>query len=148
MKPGRREDVLLLLLASAPLSWLMLFGSYVLRARLALGWPLPYQPDPYELGFHLHYLAIALCFPLCMLMALAGVVAAWLPRAGGVRALRGAGRMPRRHREHLHYGLDHPRQPLVPLRLVHGLSGATLWGDRSRTHVEALQTQRTRASSR
>lgn len=48
-----------------PLGYLALFYSYVLRARLALGvWPRPYQPDPKDLGFDLHYLAVLLALPV------------------------------------------------------------------------------------
>ena len=48
-----------LLLATYPLCWLALFYGFVLRARLALGyWPAPYLPDPKDLGFTLHHLAI------------------------------------------------------------------------------------------
>lgn len=50
-----------LLLAAYPLCWLALFYSFVLRARLALGyWPAPYQPDPKDLGFTLHHTAVLL----------------------------------------------------------------------------------------
>ncbi len=49
--------------ATAPAQWLALFGLFVLRARLALGyWPRPYHPDPKDLGFDLHYLLVF--FPL------------------------------------------------------------------------------------
>lgn len=49
------------LLAVYPVGWLGLFYSFVLRARGTLGfWPTPYRPDPKELGFTLHQLAIEL----------------------------------------------------------------------------------------
>lgn len=52
-------------LASAPLLWLLLFGAFILRARVALGrWPAPNQPDPKDLGFDLHHAAIMAGIPL------------------------------------------------------------------------------------
>ncbi|MBD2546711.1 hypothetical protein [Planktothricoides raciborskii] len=43
-------------ITSMPSIYLVLFYSYVLRARLVLGrWPIPYQPDPRELGFDFHF---------------------------------------------------------------------------------------------
>ena len=57
--------VLMWSLASAPVAWLLLFGLFVLRARVALGrWPAPYQPDPKDLGFDLHHAAIVAGIPL------------------------------------------------------------------------------------
>ncbi len=54
--------------ALLPLGYLALFYSYVLRARLVLGvWPRPYQPDPKDLGFHLHYLAVLLALPVWLI---------------------------------------------------------------------------------
>ena len=48
-----------------PTAAILLFYSYVLRARLVLGyWPVPYQPDPKELGFIFHHIAIYLSFIL------------------------------------------------------------------------------------
>lgn len=48
-----------------PLIWLILFGMFVLRARLALGvWPLPHQPDPKDLGFTLHYWTLMITLPI------------------------------------------------------------------------------------
>jgi len=47
-----------------PSIYLVLFYSYVLRARLVLGrWPIPYQPDPQELGFDFHYRLIFFSLP-------------------------------------------------------------------------------------
>lgn len=52
-------------LAWFPTAAILLFYSYVLRARLVLGyWPVPYQPDPKELGFIFHHIAIYLSFLL------------------------------------------------------------------------------------
>lgn len=51
--------------ALLPLAYLALFYGYVLRARLVLGvWPRPYQPDPKDLGFALHRLAVLLTLPV------------------------------------------------------------------------------------
>lgn len=66
------------LLAVYPLGWLGLFYSFVLRARGTLGfWPTPYRPDPTELGFTLHHLAIDLgmvVLPVAALSVLALVL--------------------------------------------------------------------------
>jgi hypothetical protein len=66
------------LLAVYPLGWLGLFYSFVLRARVTLGfWPTPYRPDPQELGFTLHHLAIDLgmvVLPVAVLSVLALVL--------------------------------------------------------------------------
>lgn len=66
------------LLAVYPLGWLGLFYSFVLRARGTLGfWPIPYRPDPTELGFTLHHLAIDLgmvVLPMAVLSVLALVL--------------------------------------------------------------------------
>ena len=57
--------VLMWSLASAPAAWLLLFGLFILRARVTLGrWPAPYQPDPKDLGFDLHHAAIVAGIPL------------------------------------------------------------------------------------
>ncbi|HLP87941.1 MAG TPA: hypothetical protein VK184_04955 [Nostocaceae cyanobacterium] len=49
------------LITLVPFTSLLLFYSYVLRARLVLGrWPLPYQPDPKDLGFVIHHVIIYL----------------------------------------------------------------------------------------
>lgn len=48
-------------LALTPALWFATFWLFVLRARLALGrWPAPYNPDPKDLGFDLHYYALLL----------------------------------------------------------------------------------------
>jgi hypothetical protein len=71
----RRLGVLMWGFASAPVVWLLLFGVFILRARIALGrWPAPYQPDPNELGFHLHYMALVAGFPLMFVAPLCAVV--------------------------------------------------------------------------
>ena len=52
-------------LASAPVAWLLLFGLFILRARVRLGrWPAPYQPDPKDLGFDLHHATIVAGIPV------------------------------------------------------------------------------------
>jgi hypothetical protein len=75
MKWARR---LTWLLAVYPLGWLGLFYSFVLRARVTLRfWPTPYRPDPQELGFTLHHLAINLgmvVLPVAVLSVLALVL--------------------------------------------------------------------------
>ena len=48
-------------LALSPITWYVTFWLFVLRARMALGrWPAPYDPDPKDLGFGIHYMAIQL----------------------------------------------------------------------------------------
>lgn len=48
-----------------PVAWVILFYSFVLRARLTLGyWPSPYNPDPKALDFTIHHLVIWLGFIL------------------------------------------------------------------------------------
>ncbi|NUN98555.1 MAG: hypothetical protein HUU16_20550 [Candidatus Omnitrophica bacterium] len=50
-----------------PFIGLAAFYSFVLRARLALGyWPSYNHPEPKELGFDLHSLAIGLCVYVVM----------------------------------------------------------------------------------
>ena len=59
--PQRMVDWRIVVAAVSPLLWLVLFYSFVLRARLYLGvWPRPDQADPKDLGFEFHYLAIYL----------------------------------------------------------------------------------------
>lgn len=49
------------ILATCPLMMLISLYSFVLRARIQLGrWPAPYNPDPKNLGFDLHYLQITM----------------------------------------------------------------------------------------
>ena len=71
-RPTRTPHAILMwILASAPVGWLLLFGLFILRARVALGrWPSPYQPDPKDLGFDLHYTAIVAGFPLVFMAVL------------------------------------------------------------------------------
>ena len=65
-RPARTPlAILMWSLALAPVAWLLLFGLFILRARVALGrWPAPYQPDPKDLGFDLHHAAIVAGIPL------------------------------------------------------------------------------------
>lgn len=61
------------LIVVMPWLWLAVFYAFVLRARLFLGtWPVPYRPDPKDLGFHGHSVFIILLF-LCVPLA----VLAW-----------------------------------------------------------------------
>ena len=65
--PARLHMPIAWLICLAPAAYLMLFYSFVLRARLALGtWPQPYQPDPKDLGFGVHYAAVLVGLPLWM----------------------------------------------------------------------------------
>lgn len=72
--------ILLLLLAGYPLGVVVSLYSFVLRARLKLGfWPAPYRPDPKELGFDLHYLGVMLAlitFPFVTLVCVGWILAA------------------------------------------------------------------------
>lgn len=64
---NNRPVVFAWLLCLAPVSYLALFYSFALRARLVLGtWPQPYQPDPKALGFDIHHTAILLGLPLLL----------------------------------------------------------------------------------
>lgn len=64
--------------AATPIVWLLLFGLFILRTRVALGrWPAPYQPDPKDLGFVFHYAALMAGMPL-MFAAMLTVTAATL----------------------------------------------------------------------
>lgn len=66
---SRMVDWRIVVCAASPMLWLVLFYSFVCRARLQLGvWPRPYQPDPKNIGFELHHLAVYL-----------GVLAMFLP---------------------------------------------------------------------
>ncbi|GEM_PF-1359483 len=54
-----KTDPLLVTCALIPAASLCMFYSFVLRARFALGvWPVPYRPDPKNLGFELHHEAV------------------------------------------------------------------------------------------
>ena len=69
---ARLNAPLLWLICLAPAGYLILFYSFVLRARLALGtWPQPYQPDPKDLGFVVHYAVVLLGLPLWMVSPMA-----------------------------------------------------------------------------
>lgn len=57
-------EIRLGLLTLLPLLGLALFYGFVLRAYIELGtWPAPYNPDPKDLEFNLHHIAIWLSFP-------------------------------------------------------------------------------------
>jgi len=48
-----------------PAGWIALFYTFVVRAYFKLGyWPMPSQPDPKDLAFYIHPLAIWLSFPV------------------------------------------------------------------------------------
>lgn len=54
-----------------PLTWLVLFYSFVVRVYLILGrWPQPYLPDPKDLGLTWHHMAIWLTLPLVVVGAI------------------------------------------------------------------------------
>jgi hypothetical protein len=58
------------MLCLLPTGWIVLFYAFVVRAYLSLGhWPAPYQPDPKDLAFNLHHLAIWLSFPVIVASA-------------------------------------------------------------------------------
>lgn len=67
--------------AAFPLAWLGLFYLFVMRARWTLGrWPAPYHPDPKDLGFDFHHLAIDLglvASPVAALAVLAWAIVRW-----------------------------------------------------------------------
>ncbi len=68
-------------LAATPAAWLMLFGLFILRARLATGsWPMPYRPDPKDLGFEFHYLALLAGLPVLFAATLSATAFALVPR--------------------------------------------------------------------
>jgi hypothetical protein len=94
MWPVRRclsEVVALWMLALSPAAWLLFAGVFVLRARLALGrWPKPYEPDPKDLGFGLHYVAVQLGIPIMWAFSLSCVAIAAL----GFRRLAADGARP------------------------------------------------------
>jgi hypothetical protein len=61
-------------MALSPMAWLLVFALFVLRARLALGrWPLPYRPDPKDLGFDYHYALVVAGMPLICASVLSAV---------------------------------------------------------------------------
>jgi hypothetical protein len=62
-------------LALVPAAWLVLFSTFVLRARVALGyWPSPYRPDPNDLGFGVHYAATLAGMPLMFAAVFSAIV--------------------------------------------------------------------------
>ncbi len=90
--------VLMWSLALAPMAWLLLFGLFILRARVTLGrWPAPYQPDPRDLGFDLHHASIVAGMPLMFAAVLCAIALTflvhdrprrpWILRATAVAAL-------------------------------------------------------------
>jgi hypothetical protein len=53
------------MLCLSPTGWVALFYAFVVRAYFKLGyWPAPYRPDPKDLAFNLHHLAVWLSFPV------------------------------------------------------------------------------------
>lgn len=70
-----------LILAMSPLAWLALFYSLVLRVRIHLGvWPWPYHPDPKDIGFNFHFLAIYYLGAMLPVLALGALVLAGVIR--------------------------------------------------------------------
>jgi hypothetical protein len=68
-------------LALVPAAWLLLFGLFVLRARLTLGqWPIPYRPDPKDLGFDYHYAAVLAGMPITFAAVFAATLLTLLVR--------------------------------------------------------------------
>ncbi len=52
-------ELLLIIYTLFPVLFLILFLSYILRARLYLGyWPTPYHPDPKSMNFYFHHWAL------------------------------------------------------------------------------------------
>lgn len=63
--PRRSATIFMWCLAATPAAWLLLFGLLLVRARVALGrWPQPYQPDPKDLPFDIHYTVTIAGVPL------------------------------------------------------------------------------------
>ncbi len=73
-------------LALTPTASLVLFWSFVLRARIVLGrWPTPYNPDPKDIGYW-HYVVvfygiIAALLSVPLLLAAAAVAGYRRPKA-------------------------------------------------------------------
>ena len=75
--------------AAFPLTWLGAFYLFVMRARWTLGrWPTPNHPDPKDLGFYWHHLAINLglvVIPVAALATIGWAIFRWrssTPRTG------------------------------------------------------------------
>ena len=70
------------LLGLLPTGAIALFYAFVGRAYLALGvWPSPYHPDPKDLAFDLHHLAVSVSVPVVMASAVVlGGAFVWLWR--------------------------------------------------------------------
>jgi len=82
------------LLCLYPLAWGLAFVGFVLRARVALGrWPAPNRPDPADLGFGVHHMALLLGEPgLFVLLFVLLLMVGLLRRSpGGCRTARGFG---------------------------------------------------------
>lgn len=82
-------------LALLPTAWFALFCLFVFRARLTLGhWPTPDNPDPKDLGFSVHHMAIVLGLPLFFvapLILLLFIAFSWREmKAAGARPLLAA----------------------------------------------------------
>lgn len=104
-----RTRTLVWILAAAPLLWALAFWSFVLRARIALGhWPYPYNPDPKDLGFPVHYMALIMGMPL----SFTSVAMALILTAVFYQRLR----------------LDRARPALAAIFGVLGVAGLLIWG--------------------
>ncbi len=104
-----RTRTLVWILAAAPILWALAFWSFVLRARLALGyWPYPYNPDPKDLGFPLHYMLVLAGMPLTF----TAVAMALILTMVFYRRLR----------------LDHARPALAAIVGVLGIACLLIWG--------------------
>ena len=76
------------LICLTPAGYLILFYSFVLRAQLALGyWPQPFQPDPKDLDFGMHYAAVLLGQPLWMFSPIVILLFIVLPSRLGRRKI-------------------------------------------------------------
>ena len=71
-------------LAAIPFLWMAAFWSFVLRARVAIGyWPAPYRPDPQDLGFDIHHFLLVAGMPLALTAAILAPALFLWPRAAG-----------------------------------------------------------------
>lgn len=72
-------------LAAYPLFCLVMVYSFVVRARLALGyWPYPHHPNPSDLGFSVHLQLMKFCSIMIPLVACATIALAVLGRRAWV----------------------------------------------------------------